>query len=167
MPASLPDCSSSISALNPRFSAQRRYILSSIWAKSCASVPPAPAWIEQMALLRSVSPESRLSICAASTSFSSRAISVCSSFAESASSAANSNKTSASETPGLKSLLLLQRASMRLRCWTTFWAFSWSSQKPGSEINFSDLSSSACFAGASKKPPKLGNFFFDRFEFCL
>ena len=31
----------------------------------------------------------------------------------------------------------------------------------------SDSSSSFCFAGASKKPPELGNFFFDLFEFVF
>ena len=39
--------------------------------------------------------------------------------------------------------------------------------KPCVDICISSFSNSTCLAGASKKPPKLGNFFFDLFVFCL
>ena len=50
MPASEPGVLSSSSVRQPRFSAKRRYMRISISAKSCASVPPVPAWNEIMAL---------------------------------------------------------------------------------------------------------------------
>ena len=56
MPASSPSVRSSMSHLKPWRSAQRRYIRRSISAQSCASVPPAPAWIRQTAFCRVILP---------------------------------------------------------------------------------------------------------------
>ena len=56
MPATSPGCESITSALKPRAAAQRRYMRSSICAQSCASVPPAPAWMSRKALCESISP---------------------------------------------------------------------------------------------------------------
>jgi hypothetical protein len=57
--------------------------------------------------------------------------------------------------------------SRRLRRWTVFCAFSESFQKSGAEIRASSFSSSARFAGASKKPPELFDLRFDGFVFGL
>ena len=56
MPATSPGAESMTSALKPRCSPQRRYMRSSICAQSCASVPPAPAWMSRNALCESISP---------------------------------------------------------------------------------------------------------------
>jgi hypothetical protein len=45
------------SVFQPRDSHQRRYMRSSISAQSCASVPPAPAWMSTNALAESILPE--------------------------------------------------------------------------------------------------------------
>ncbi len=44
------------SAVKPRDAAQRRYMRMSMFAQSCASVPPAPAWMSMKALWESISP---------------------------------------------------------------------------------------------------------------
>src|SRR5215207_9196356 len=155
MPASCPGYMSSTSALKPRFSAHFRYIFSSISAQSCASVPPAPDWTEQMALSASCWPDSSISVSASDTSVSSRSISSRSSFALPASSAANSKSTSASATDDSNPSCLLTTRSMRLRCWRTFCAASWSFQKSGSDACASSLESSSRFVATSKKPPEL------------
>src|SRR5215208_1115167 len=155
MPASCPGCRSSTSALKPRFSAHFRYIFSSISAQSCASVPPAPDWMEQMALNASCWPESSISVSAPETSVSSRSISSRSSLALPSSSAANSKSTSASATDDSKPSCLLTTRSMRLRCCRTFCAASWSFQKSGSDACASSFESSSRFAATSKKPPEL------------
>ena len=56
MPATSPALWSVTVTVNPRDSAQRRYIRSSIWAQSWASVPPAPAWMSRNAPRGSISP---------------------------------------------------------------------------------------------------------------
>ena len=56
-PACSPSCWSTISVLKRWRSAQRRYIRRSISAQSVASVPPAPALIDRIALRSSYSPE--------------------------------------------------------------------------------------------------------------
>ena len=58
MPASSPSVRSTISACQPRISAQRRYMRSSMSAQSCDSVPPAPAWMARMAFAESCGPAS-------------------------------------------------------------------------------------------------------------
>src|SRR5215212_11179362 len=155
MPASCPGCTSSTSALKPRFSAHFRYIFRSISAQSCASVPPAPDCTEQMALSASCGPESSISVSASETSVSSRSTNWRSSFALASSSAANSKSTSASATDDSKPSCLLTTRSMRLRCCKTFCAASWSFQKSGSDALASSRDSSPRFAATSKKPPEL------------
>ncbi len=56
MPATSPALWSVTVTVNPRDSAQRRYMRSSICAQSCASVPPAPAWMSRNAPRGSISP---------------------------------------------------------------------------------------------------------------
>ena len=56
MPATSPACESMTSASKPRDAAHLRYMRSSICAQSCASVPPAPAWMSRKALCESISP---------------------------------------------------------------------------------------------------------------
>jgi len=53
---SSPLLSSMTSVLKPFLSPQRRYMRSSICAQSCASVPPAPAWMSRKAPRGSISP---------------------------------------------------------------------------------------------------------------
>ena len=68
MPASSPSLASFSSTLKPRFSAQRRYMRSSISAQSWLSVPPAPGWMLTMASPASNSPvKSRCSSSASRT----------------------------------------------------------------------------------------------------
>src|SRR5918992_1534897 len=155
MPASCPGCMSSTSALKPRFSAHFRYIFRSISAQSCASVPPAPDCMEQMALSASCCPERSISVSASETSVSSRSINSRSSLALDSSSAANSKSTSASATEDSKPSCRLMTRSRRLRCWRTFCAASWSFQKSGSDARASSFPSSSRFAATSKKPPEL------------
>src|SRR5215210_5354920 len=155
MPASCPGCMSSTSALKPRFSAHFRYIFRSISAQSCASVPPAPDCIEQMALSASCWPESSISVSASDTSVSSRSISSRNSFALDSSSVANSKSTSVSATDDSNPSCLLTTRSIRLRCCKTFCAASWSFQKSVSDARASSLDNSSRFAATSKKPPEL------------
>ncbi len=68
MPYSSPGLVSSISVLKPRSAAQRRYMRSSISAQSCASVPPASAWIITTASPSSYSPLNSASSCSRSSS---------------------------------------------------------------------------------------------------
>ena len=68
IPASSPGLTSSTSVLKPRSSAQRRYMRRRISAQSCASVPPAPAWIVTTASPASYSPEKSASSCSRSSS---------------------------------------------------------------------------------------------------
>ena len=56
MPATSPGFESITSQSKPRAAPQRRYMRSSICAQSCASVPPAPAWMSRNALCESISP---------------------------------------------------------------------------------------------------------------
>ncbi len=56
MPATSPSLWSITSVLKPRASPHRRYMRRSIAAQSCASVPPAPAWMSRNALCESISP---------------------------------------------------------------------------------------------------------------
>ena len=56
MPATSPSLRSMTSVLKPCASPQRRYMRISICAQSCASVPPAPAWMSRNALCASISP---------------------------------------------------------------------------------------------------------------
>ena len=60
MPAPSPSCRSARATLKPFPSHHRRYIRRSISPQSCASVPPAPAWIVRMAFRSSSSPLSML-----------------------------------------------------------------------------------------------------------
>src|SRR5574337_924455 len=57
MPATSPPLTSINSVFQPRDSHQCRYMRSSISAQSCASVPPAPAWISTKAFAASILPE--------------------------------------------------------------------------------------------------------------
>src|SRR2546421_1076101 len=127
----------------------------SISAQSCASVPPAPACIEQMALRASIGPDRSISVSASDTSCSRRATSSRNSPALASSSAANSKSTSASATADSKPSCRLTTRSMRLRCCKTFCAASWSDQKSGAEAFSSSRRNSARFDATSKKPPKL------------
>src|SRR5665213_2204462 len=68
IPYSSPGLVSSISVLKPRSAAQRRYMRSSISAQSCASVPPASAWIMTTASPSSYSPLKSASSCRRSSS---------------------------------------------------------------------------------------------------
>src|ERR1051325_11696381 len=155
MPASCPGCRSSTSALKPRRSAHFKYIFRSISAQSCASVPPAPDWIEQMALSASCWPDRSISVSASETSPSSRSINSRNSLALPSSSAANSKSTSASATEDSKPSCRLMTRSRRLRCCKTFCAASWSFQKSGSDARASSLDNSSRFVATSKKPPEL------------
>ncbi len=58
-PASCPGVASSTSMSNPRLSAHRVYMRNIISAQSCASVPPAPAWISATASPSSCGPAKR------------------------------------------------------------------------------------------------------------
>jgi len=60
-PASSPDWMSAISTLNPRVSQYRGTSRNNMFAQSQLSVPPAPAWIEKMALALSCGPPRRFS----------------------------------------------------------------------------------------------------------
>ena len=57
------------------FSAQRRYMRSSISAQSCDSVPPAPGLMVMMAFRRSFSPESSVSVSSSAMYVSAESIS--------------------------------------------------------------------------------------------
>ena len=69
MPATSPPLTSISSVFQPRDSHQRRYMRSSISAQSCASVPPAPAWMSTKALFASILPENMRWNSSFSTSF--------------------------------------------------------------------------------------------------
>ena len=73
IPAVSPSCSSITSVVNPCRSAQRAYMRDIIWAQSCASVPPAPAWINKNAPFSSAGSRNSVinfALCAISPSFS-------------------------------------------------------------------------------------------------
>src|SRR3954470_18067325 len=136
-PASSPSLASTVSTLNPRRSAQRRNIRSSISAQSCESVPPVPACTETTASPESYGPEKRRASSSSSRRDCTPARVSSSSPAIESSSAASSSSASRSSSSDSS---LRNDSSLRFaaECSAdTFAARSWSSQKPGSCISCS------------------------------
>ena len=135
MPASSAYEVSIILALNPLRSAQRRYMRSSICAKSAASTPPAPERIVTTAERSSYSPSSSVWISMSSRSCRMLPISDCASASVSASSSSRPSSTSVS-TSSMRWLAESRRLSCDCaadRRLVTFCAFSGSSHRPGAD----------------------------------
>ncbi len=155
MPAVSPGCTSMSSVSKPRRSAQRLYMRNIMSAQSFDSVPPAPAWIEKMALLRSNCPVRNAPISRSSSSASMLVACVASSAPNSACS--SSEPTSINSFNASRSPMRLRNASTgstaRLRALTLpmwRWARSLLSQKVGSPICASSASISRSFCSASR-----------------
>ncbi len=164
IPASSPAKVSITSVRKPLRSAQRKYIRRSILAQSWASVPPAPEWIETMALFRSFSPPSIRLNSAAWRSFSTWSIlaetsfRVSSSFSSFASSkypfasSISAFSFSQSSTPPRSAVL-----SLRIFC-----APSLSFQKSGLRVSCSIAARRAILASKSKMTSEGLNLFFQK-----
>ena len=129
-----------ISVLKPLFSAHLRYILNSISAQSCDSVPPAPGWNVTMALSRSCSPERTVlysSCLIIFWRFSKPSWMVFSNDVSSSSSFASSNNSSCSSTSSFSFFQKLVNSSSLALSLSTFWAASLSFQKSSFTISFS------------------------------
>src|SRR6187399_1024614 len=169
MPATSPACESNTSASKPREAAHFRYMRSSICAQSCASVPPAPAWISRNALCESISPRNMRLNSSLRTSVSSlaasRSISVAmpSSFSLSA-------RSSSSEALATAPMALSMSASSvvrRARSLPSSWAISGLFQIAGSSSSRLTSSSRSFFWSYSKKPPQGRHTFLEIFELTL
>ena len=144
-------------ALYFALSAHRKYILRSIWAQSWDSVPPAPAWTANIALLSSFGPERSKSNSLSDNSWSISLISEVKESTSELSSSSSANCTSC--------LRLLDLSAKPVHTWTIcfksessiiiYWASLESSQKLGllARISISDILD--CFPDTSKSHSSL------------
>src|SRR5580700_2016609 len=166
MPATSPGLESITSQLKPRAAPQRRYIRSSICAQSCASVPPAPAWMSRKALCESISPRNmRLNSSLrtpASSVLASRSISRAadSSFSLSASSSSSVASLTTLLTRSISSSSLTRRERSR----PSSWARSCELQTAGSSSSRLTSSRRSFLRSYSKKPPQGDGAFLEIFE---
>src|SRR6187399_698105 len=169
MPATSPACESMTSASKPRDAAHFRYMRSSICAQSCASVPPAPAWMSRNALCESISPRNMRLNSSLRTSVSSlaasRSISVAmpSSFSLSASSSSSEALATAPMALSMSDNSVVRRA----RSLPSSWAISGLFQIAGSSSSRLTSSSRSFFWSYSKKPPQGRHTFLEIFELTL
>ncbi len=157
MPATSPSLRSSSSTLKPFLSQYLMYMRSSIDAQSCASVPPAPAWMSMKQLFGSSGLEnmrrdsSAAMLCCNFSTSEETETRVASSF----SARAISNSSFASlrpeampvRPPTVDSSAFFSRPSSCAR--------RWSLQMPGSANSFSTSARRFCLLSRSKIPPQL------------
>src|SRR5574337_708148 len=151
-PTSSPSVWSRISVAKRCRSAQRRYIRSSIWAQSVASVPPAPALMVRIASRSSYGPLNRRAVRSRSKSAASPSASSATSAASSGSASANSSSSARSDprrsSPPHRANSSRKPSASRM----TRRAPRVSSQKPGSMAWASSTLRRAALAGRSKTP---------------
>ncbi len=166
IPAWSPAWMSWTSTAKPRRSAHRLYMRSSMSAQSHDSVPPAPAWRERIALLRSNWPVRKEAISRASSSEAMEATVPASSLSCASRSAGGELSTSSTITSASSTFVwkattgttaLLSEFSFAM----CFWALSLLSQNPGSPIWASMASISRRFWSTSKKPPQVAGALLD------
>src|SRR6188508_3193453 len=169
MPATSPACESMTSASKPRDAAHFRYMRSSICAQSCASVPPAPAWMSRNALCESISPRNmRLnSSLRTSTSSLPASRSISRAMPSSSSPSASSSSSLALATPPLALSMSTRSAVRRARSLPSSWAFSGFCQTVGSSSSRLTSSSRSFFWSYSKKPPQGAHTLLQVFELTL
>src|SRR5687768_15806022 len=156
MPATSPSLTSTTSVLKPCCSPQRRYMRSSICAQSCASVPPAPAWMSRNALCESIWPGNmRLnSSCLTSRSSVARSRSTDCAVDSSFSSTARFNSSPASLRPLVTRSSVPTTCSRRARSRPSSCALSGVFQIAGSSSSRLTSVSRSLLVSYSKKPPQ-------------
>src|SRR5512135_145673 len=159
MPATSPSDRSRISTLKPLRSQYLTYIRSSICAQSCASVPPAPAWMSTKQLFGSSALENMRRNSSPATSFSRPAASrpISSSVASSLSAAASSNSSRASPSAEPTRSSVRTTPSSSFFSLPSSWARCGLSQSFGSSSSRSSSSRRFFFASKSKIPPQLAD----------
>src|SRR5688572_59265 len=169
MPATSPACESNTSASKPRDAAHLRYMRSSICAQSCASVPPAPAWISRKALCESISPRYMRLNSSLRTSASSLAASrsISRAMDSSSSLSASSSSSAAEVTAPVASSMSTRSMVRRARSLPSSWAFSGFCQMAVSSSSRLTSSSRSFFWSYSKKPPQGVHTLLEIFELPL
>src|SRR5438045_3878611 len=158
MPATSPSVCSRISARNPFLSQYFRYMRSSMEAQSCASVPPAPAWMSMKQLFGSSGLENMRRNSRDATSRPSFSISaeILESVASSPSARASSNSSRASERPPSTRSSVATTASRDFFSLPSSCARWGLSQSFGSSSSRLSASRRFFFASKSKIPPQFG-----------
>jgi hypothetical protein len=166
IPAWSPAWTSWTCTSKPLRSAHRLYIRKSMSAQSHDSVPPAPAWMDRIALLLSNWPVRKDAISSLSSSPIISATAESSSLSWTSRSAAGDDSTSSTMTPVSSTFLWNATTGSTARLSTfsfamCFWALSLLSQNPGSPIWASIASISRRFWSTSKKPPQVAGALLD------
>src|SRR5271166_5646734 len=166
MPAWSPAWTSWTSTSKPRRSAQRLYMRKSISAQSQDSVPPAPAWMERIALFASNWPVRKEAISSLSSSSPMADTFWSSSFSWDSLSAGGDASTSSAMTSVSSTFFwnAITGSTARLSTFSLamcFWARSLLSQNPGEPIWASMASISLRFWSTSKKPPQVAGALLD------
>src|SRR3977135_3376664 len=169
MPAPSPGLESITSQVKPRAAPQRRYIRSSICAQSCASVPPAPAWMSRNALCESISPRNMRFSSRCRTSASRRCASRSMSRAalSSPSARASSRSSAASPMPLVARSISPPSLARRARSRPSSCARAGFDQTAGSSSSRATSSSRSRLRSYSKKPPQRRNTFTQILEVAL
>src|SRR5215469_6523650 len=156
MPATSPGLESITSHLKPCAAHQRRYMRSSICAQSCASVPPAPAWMSRKALCTSISPwNMRLSSrCRTSDSRRCASFSMSRAAGSSPSASASSSSSTASEIPLVVRSMWPTSWLSRARSRPSSCARAGLDHTAGSSSSRPTSSRRSCLRSYSKKPPE-------------
>src|SRR6185503_20972591 len=146
-----------------------RYMRSSICAQSCASVPPAPAWMSRKALCESISPRNMRLNSSLRTSASSlpASRSISRTMPSSASASASSSSSEALETPPVALSMSARSVLRRARSLPSSCAFSGFCQTLGSSSSRLTSSSRSFFWSYSKKPPQGDHALLQVFELTL
>src|SRR6187551_3413057 len=157
------------SASKPREAAHLRYMRSSIWAQSWASVPPAPAWMSRNALCESISPRNMRLNSSLRTSVSSLAASrsISAAIPSSFSLSASSSNSEALVTAPMALSMSASSVVRRARSLPSSWAISGLFQIAGSSSSRLTSSSRSFFWSYSKKPPQGRHTFLEIFELTL
>src|SRR5882672_5591560 len=169
IPATSPSLESMTSARKPCLSAHLRYMRMSICAQSCASVPPAPAWMSRNALCASISPGNMR----ANSSFLSvdsrgaRSFSTAARVPASPSSSASSVSAAASLSPPVRRSSVSTVCSRRARSRPNSWALSGLFQIAGSSSSRRTSSSRSFLASYSKVPPERHGTLFEVLQVAL
>ena len=129
---------------------------SSFSAQSCDSVPPAPGWIDTIALSASCSPPSIFLISPASTCCCRASRPAARSSATLSPSLAHSNSTSRSSLRVRSDSARSTSSWRRRRRWRTLCAAAWSSQNPDAAACSSRRAISDAAPAASKIAPQIG-----------
>src|SRR5688572_12196651 len=158
MPATSPSDCSSNSARKPFLSQYLRYMRSSIDAQSCASVPPAPAWMSMKQLFGSSGLENMRRNSSVPTSFSSfcTSIKILERVASSFSARASSNSSLVSAMPPSTRFSVSTTASRDFFSLPISCARCWLAQSLGSSSSLFRTARRCCLASKSKIPPQLG-----------